>query len=200
MKGGKLMATNAVDSVKSCVTIGLAALGFVLYFFCGRVPDITDPAVTKRIAKMSLDHRTSLPLREGSLNQKVAGFLANATDNAVPKTFTFDNSSFEFGSSTLTAESMQMLNDLADLAATLKAHASAQVRLDGYTDNVGDPVESKQLSLARANMAKEILVQLGIDPSRISTAGHGQEREIASNDTEENRARNPLIELVVLRK
>jgi chemotaxis protein MotB len=54
--------------------------------------------------------------------------------------------------------------------------------------------------LARANRAKEILVQLGIDPSRIATAGHGQEKEIASNDTEEGRAQNRRIELVVLRK
>ena len=55
------------------------------------------------------------------------------------------------------------------------------------------------LEVKRLNSAavRETLVKSGIDGSRIATAGYGPERPIATNDTEEGRAKNRRLELVV---
>ena len=76
------------------------------------------------------------------------------------------------------------------------------VTVEGHTDNL--PVltwafrSNWELSSARAT---EVLLQLvevhGIDPARLSAAGYGQYRPIASNDTREGRALNRRIDVVV---
>jgi outer membrane protein OmpA-like peptidoglycan-associated protein len=88
------------------------------------------------------------------------------------------------------------LNDLVDI---LKAYPSVHVKLEGYTDNVGDAADNKKLSLARAEATKEIMVASGIGAQRITTTGYGDERPIASNDSEEGKAKNRRLELVVER-
>jgi flagellar motor protein MotB len=52
----------------------------------------------------------------------------------------------------------------------------------------------------RANAIRDLLVQGGIDSSRLSTEGYGADKPIASNDTDEGRAKNRRTELVVLKK
>jgi OOP family OmpA-OmpF porin len=47
---------------------------------------------------------------------------------------------------------------------------------------------------------KSLLVAQGVAADRISTTGSGQDRPVASNDTEEGRARNRRLELNVTRK
>ena len=51
------------------------------------------------------------------------------------------------------------------------------------------------LSLERANAIKAALVERGIDAARLDTAGAGQLRPVASNDTDEGRALNRRVEL-----
>ena len=87
-----------------------------------------------------------------------------------------------------------------DLAQVLKAYPNSQVQLVGHTDNTGTPEANQTLSLDRANAVKGMLVAQGVGADRISTAGFGQDRPVASNDTEEGRARNRRTELNVTRK
>ena len=179
--------------------VGLAAMALLAYAFWGRETGIKPESVKQGLAslkQMTLPGGKVLNLREGSFYYNLAGFLANPTDTAAPKSFVFENLNFEFGSAKLTPESVPTLNDLVDI---LKAYASVQVKLEGYTDNVGDAAENKKLSMARAETTKEIMVASGIDAQRITTAGYGEERPIASNDTEEGKAKNRRLELVVQR-
>jgi K(+)-stimulated pyrophosphate-energized sodium pump len=74
------------------------------------------------------------------------------------------------------------------------------VQLEGHTDNTGDPEANKKLSVDRAEAVKALLVAGGIDAARIKTAGWGQEKPIASNDTEEGKAKNRRTELTVTKK
>ena len=69
--------------------------------------------------------------------------------------------------------------------------------LEGYTDSTGDPAANKEPSLDRAAAVQSLLVAGGVADSRIRTAGHGPENSIASNNTEEGRAKNRRLELVV---
>ena len=109
----------------------------------------------------------------------------------------FDHLNFVSGSTELTSDSDKTVNDLAQV---LKAYPSAQVQLTGHTDNTGNPQGNQALSVARANAVKAMLVNDGIAENRMSTQGFGQDRPVASNDTEQGRAQNRRIELTVTQK
>lgn len=88
---------------------------------------------------------------------------------------------------------------LAEIAATLKAHADLRILIEGHTDNVGAPAANLALSEARAAAVKAALVsQYGVDGSRISTEGFGDTRPAVPNTTAEGRAQNRRVELVKL--
>jgi len=106
----------------------------------------------------------------------------------------FDNLNFESGATTLTPESRPTVDSLT---AILKAYPSVSVGLEGYTDSTGDAAANTKLSLDRAAAVKGLLVGGGVAESRIGTAGYGPDRPVASNDTEEGRAKNRRLELVV---
>ena len=179
--------------------VGLVALALLAYVFWGRDTGIKPESGKQGLAslkQMTLPSGKVLNVREGSFYYNLADFLANPTDTAAPKSFVFENLNFEFGSAKLTPESVPTLNDLVDI---LKAYPSVQVKLEGFTDNVGDAADNKKLSLARAETTKEIMVASGIGAQRITTAGYGDEKPIASNDSEEGKAKNRRLELVVER-
>ena len=171
--------------------LGLLLLGF-LYSMWGGGSTARQP-----VANMALPSGTTLSLPENSLNYKLAQYLANPADTTVPKTFVFERLNFESATTKLTPESVQTVNDLA---AILKAYPSAAVQLEGHTDNTGDAAANKKLSQDRADAVKELLVKGGIDASRVSTAGYGQEKPIASNATEDGKSQNRRLELVVAKK
>jgi outer membrane protein OmpA-like peptidoglycan-associated protein len=150
----------------------------------------------KRLARLALPNGAALDVPEGSFHHELARFLADKGVRA-PRTFVFEQLSFESGSSALTEESTRTV---ADLAAILKAFPSAEVRLEGHTDNVGTPDANQRLSLARAESIKAALVADGVDARRLDAQGFGQERPITSNDTAEGRAKNRRTELVVTQK
>jgi OmpA-OmpF porin, OOP family len=123
-------------------------------------------------------------------------YLAGGSQD-VPKTFVFDNLNFETDSTQFTPGSTQTVNNVA---ALLKQHPNAQIQLAGHTDNTGNPQHNQQLSLDRANAVKAMLVNSGISADRVSTVGYGQDRPIATNDSEEGRERNRRTELTVTSK
>jgi K(+)-stimulated pyrophosphate-energized sodium pump len=137
-----------------------------------------------------------IPAAAGSENSDLARFLADGSQTA-PHTFAFDHLNFETGSTQLTADSRATVTSLSQ---TLKAYPNAQVQLSGHTDNTGTPGANQKLSLERANAVKQMLVNGGIAADRITTTGYGQEKPIASNDTEEGKAKNSRLELTVTQK
>ena len=153
------------------------------------------PEATRKLTSIALPGGTTLNLEETSLNYSLARYLANPSDTEVPKRFVFDRLNFDSGTTTLTADSVPTVTNLA---AILKAYPSVKVALEGHTDNTGDAAQNRQLSVDRANAVRDRLVQAGIAGDRISAAGHGQDKPVASNDTEEGKARNRRTELIVL--
>jgi outer membrane protein OmpA-like peptidoglycan-associated protein len=87
---------------------------------------------------------------------------------------------------------------LEAVAEGLKLRPDVHVRIEGYTDSVGTEPYNRELSLERAEAVKRILVGFGIDPKRLEAVGLDESRPIASNDTEEGRAMNRRVELVLL--
>ena len=81
------------------------------------------------------------------------------------------------------------------------------VRVEGHTDNVPIGVELKskfptnwELSTARAtNVTRYVLEALNFPPKRISSAGYGEYQPVMDNDTEEHKAMNRRVDIVVQR-
>lgn len=69
------------------------------------------------------------------------------------------------------------------------------VSIDGYTDSKGDEHYNQTLSSSRAKAVMNAIIAEGIDASRLSFKGHGEDNPIASNDTDEGRAKNRRVEL-----
>jgi outer membrane protein OmpA-like peptidoglycan-associated protein len=150
-----------------------------------------------QLAKITLPCGTVLSVQEGLFTYNVANFMMKGSDSELPKQFIFDHLNFDSATTRLTPESNQTVNDLI---AIMKCFPNMNVQLEGHTDSTGDADANKKLSVDRAEAVKAMMVAGGVDGSRINTAGWGQEKPIASNDTEEGKARNRRTELIVTKK
>jgi OOP family OmpA-OmpF porin len=103
---------------------------------------------------------------------------------------------FEIDSFALTAKGRSLLDEV--LAALDGAPDDIRIQIAGHTDNNGSDAENLLLSQRRAQAVLDYLVANGQDPERFETIGYGESQPVASNDTEEGRARNRRIEFTAL--
>ena len=106
---------------------------------------------------------------------------------------TLSNVHFETGKADLTPDSEGALNDAVN---ALKEHADWKIRVEGFTDNVGLKAANLKLSSDRAEAVANWLADHGIDRSRLTSKGYGDARPVASNATDEGRAKNRRVQLV----
>jgi outer membrane protein OmpA-like peptidoglycan-associated protein len=85
---------------------------------------------------------------------------------------------------------------LDDLLAALKANAAWKISIEGHTDATGNAAHNLDLSQRRAASVKAALVAAGIAADRLTTAGFGQTKPIAANDSAIGRAQNRRVEVV----
>jgi outer membrane protein OmpA-like peptidoglycan-associated protein len=95
------------------------------------------------------------------------------------------------------------LNDLATAELTNLLHfmndnADLHIEVQGHTDNVGNDNDNLLLSQSRAKAVHEFLINNGVDASRVRFRGYGETKPVASNDTEDGRAKNRRTEIVIL--
>jgi OOP family OmpA-OmpF porin len=177
------------------IILGALVLGAITWLNWPTTAPVRQAA--RKLSEINLPGGVRISVPEGSLNFSVANWLANSTDTSVPKRFVFEDLNFETGSTQLTPESVATVNSLV---AILKAYPAVSATLEGYTDSTDEPTSNKQLSLDRAVAVKELMVKEGIANSRVASAGYGQENPVASNDTEQGRAKNRRLELVVVKR
>ncbi|HIO90198.1 MAG TPA: OmpA family protein, partial [Campylobacterales bacterium] len=88
------------------------------------------------------------------------------------------------------------LNLLIDHIVTqLKTKSNKKVVLKSYTDDAGSRSYNIDMSVRRANMIKEKIVEKGIDGSRVIVKGEGGVNFISSNDTSDGRSQNNRVEV-----
>jgi OOP family OmpA-OmpF porin len=101
---------------------------------------------------------------------------------------------FDTGSDQLRAESKPTLDAIGQLFAQ---HGDLKLRIEGHTDNVGNAAANLALSERRAAAVRQALVATyHVDAARLTSAGLGQGKPAASNDTPEGRQQNRRVELV----
>jgi OmpA-OmpF porin, OOP family len=205
--------------------IGLALLAGGAYFYksCQK-PDITAAADSLAVsADVAIDSLSSMASAGGDsvssmaadfskklssgfeikgsgtgIENNLISFIEDAS-KPVDKTtwFDFDNLLFDTGKSTIKAESQVQVNNIAEI---MKAFPAVKLKIGGYTDNTGNAKSNMKLSADRAAATKAAVVALGVDASRLESEGYGIEHPVASNDTEEGRAKNRRISARVTAK
>ncbi|MGD0778311.1 MAG: OmpA family protein, partial [Candidatus Solibacter sp.] len=101
---------------------------------------------------------------------------------------------FDTAKSVVKPESDAALKEIAKL---LQANPTLKVWVVGHTDAVGSPESNLTLSNARAAAVIQALTQKnGVDAKRLAPFGAGPYAPVASNKTEEGRAKNRRVELV----
>lgn len=153
-------------------------------------------AVARAVKTFELPNGVKIEASDGGFTATMIAFL-NSKDAALGKGYSFDELFFDTGSATIKSESTKQLEQLA---AVLKAYPNVAISIEGHTDNTGDAAANKALSVERAAAVEKALERLGVDDARISSAGYGPAKPIASNDTEDGRAQNRRVEVVVMKR
>ncbi len=103
---------------------------------------------------------------------------------------------FDFSSSRISDESHDVLDEIAEVIT--KHPNLKKIRVEGHTDSAGDSPHNLALSKKRAAAVVKYLVEQGVDAGRLVAEGFGQSKPIASNDTEEDRAKNRRVAFVIV--
>jgi len=87
---------------------------------------------------------------------------------------------------------------LTKLERVIREFPGATISVEGHTDSRGDEEANLVLSRRRAVAVREyLLTNVALSADRISSVGLGETRPIATNDSEEGRARNRRIEVTL---
>ena len=116
------------------------------------------------------------------------GVVVNA--DGCPKTI---NLSINFANNSYAVQQTS-LPKIDAFANFLKKYKYYNAEIVGYTDNRGSEAYNKKLSQKRAEAVRNLLIQKGVDASRLTAIGMGEANPVASNDTAEGRAQNRRIE------
>lgn len=86
---------------------------------------------------------------------------------------------------------------LARVAGILLAYPALNIKVGGYTDNVGSDGMNQTLSENRAGSVRDYLIQQGVMKDSVTARGFGNTSAVASNDNAAGRQQNRRVELVV---
>jgi len=102
---------------------------------------------------------------------------------------------FDFDKSVVKPAGKTKLDDLVSKVKGINLEVIIAV---GHTDSVGSDAYNQKLSVRRAEAVKAYLVSKGIEKNRIYTEGKGEKQPVASNVTNEGRAKNRRVEIEVV--
>ena len=112
-----------------------------------------------------------------------------------------ENVLFDLGKADLKPESIKVL----DIISTLIPSISNEIMVQGHTDNIpissGTYKSNWELSTARAITVLRYFIETkGFDPTRFSATGYGEYKPLVDNSTEENRAINRRVDILIVQQ
>jgi outer membrane protein OmpA-like peptidoglycan-associated protein len=103
---------------------------------------------------------------------------------------------FDVGKSDLKPEATETMKSLVEV---INSYPLGKVKIEGYTDATGDALTNQKLSEDRAKSVLASLQKLGVSTTvTYTTVGMGSTKPVASNDTEEGKAQNRRVEVIIL--
>jgi len=155
------------------------------------------------IADMPVEERQRMSFLAATIEDMLAAYVeqdlveVSYTENRVMVNMK-DKMLFASGSAQLSNTAVTALRDISRVLATVPN----AIQVEGNTDN--RPIHTDEfpsnweLSAARAASVVHLLTRFGVDPGRLSAIGYGEFRPAADNDSEEGRAKNRRVTLVIL--
>ncbi len=111
--------------------------------------------------------------------------------------YTINDILFDYNSDRINDTIKVVLNEFAEY---LMINPKLRLSLQGHTDDIGSAESNMTLSTSRAKTVYDYLVSRGIEKNRLAYQGLGETKPIASNATEEGRAKNRRTVFVVTQK
>lgn len=139
----------------------------------------------------------TLNIPQYGVENRLLAFIESDEPVSDDRWFSFDRLLFKTNSAQLEPASQEQLKNIVEI---LRAYPKVSLKLGGYTDNTGTDDINMKLSQDRADSVRQALSELGADAGRIEAKGYGSAHPVAPNDTEENRAKNRRIDILVTEK
>jgi outer membrane protein OmpA-like peptidoglycan-associated protein len=166
---------------------------------------ITDAADGSFVAFLPEDpqHSTIFALssqREGyipytmSITTPGDSILVGLTRIAKGNSITLNNLYFDYDSDKILPVSYA---EIERLMLFLKQNKNIKIKIVGHTDNQGSHAYNIDLSRRRAEALMNALIRKGIAADRLTAEGKGSTQPITTNDTEEGRAKNRRVEILI---
>ncbi|MBB4804783.1 outer membrane protein OmpA-like peptidoglycan-associated protein [Chryseobacterium defluvii] len=157
-----------------------AALGAVLG---GIIGGVAGNVIGSKMDKQAKEIKETLP---GAEVERVGdGIKITMSESIV---------NFAFNSSDLTPVAKANLDKLTQV---LINNPDTNINIYGHTDSKGTDEYNMGLSERRANSVKSYLMAKGITSARLFAMGEGESKPVATNDTEEGRAKNRRVEFAI---
>lgn len=137
------------------------------------------------VNNLAINSPTSAPPGAAASCANLQSAINTLTDGAL---------TFESNLGNLTASDEQVLTGVAD---KLKACPNARVAINGYADSTGNTSLNVPLSEQRAQTVAAFLEAHGVPGDRLTTTGFGSANPVAPNGTDDGRAQNRRVEIVV---
>lgn len=147
-------------------------------------------AVVGGAAGAVIGHKMDQQARE--LQQNIPGAIVERVGEGIQITFE-SGLLFDFDSDVIRGTAR---HNLDELARSLEKYNETNLLIVGHTDAIGSDSYNMDLSERRAASAARYLRRQGVDRN-IETAGRGKREPVASNDTDEGRARNRRVEVAI---
>ena len=120
--------------------------------------------------------------------------LVGLTRIASGNSITLNNLYFDYDSDKILPNSYA---EIQRLMLFLKQNKNIKIKIVGHTDNQGSNAYNLDLSRRRAEALMNALIQKGISADRLIAEGKGSTQPITTNDTEEGRAQNRRVEVII---
>lgn len=117
-----------------------------------------------------------------------------ATRGAEGMQMTLDDTAFAPGQANLRPAAK---SSLGKLVAFVNRDPSKPIRIEGHTDSSGNTHANRVLSQRRADAVRDALIASGVPARRITAVGLGQSQPVADNASEEGRARNRRVDVIL---
>jgi len=150
------------------------------------------------IMQIRLPNGNVLSVPGSSAEAKLVAFLNDSTRSADDTSWiVLDRIHFQSNSSQLDTDAESQTKNIGDI---LKAYPHAVAKVGGYTDSTGSDAANVRLSRARADAARLSMEHNGLSATRVSAEGFGSQSPVAANSTDDGKAQNRRVALLVVTK
>lgn len=87
---------------------------------------------------------------------------------------------------------------LSRLSQSIQQYPDTIVQIEGHTDSTGAASFNQTLSENRAEAVRSYMTQRGVESNRLIAVGYGASRPVADNGTQQGRAQNRRVEVLIV--